>query len=57
MKRIDAVLIAGRHEVWLENQLVTEAVWSDTLEDRYIHDHESGNYGVGSSHSSLFEDV
>tara|TARA_R110002020_G_scaffold1492_1_gene6681 strand:+ start:435 stop:767 length:333 start_codon:yes stop_codon:yes gene_type:complete len=40
MKRIDAVLIAGRHEVWLENQLVTEAVWSDTLEDRYIHDHE-----------------
>jgi hypothetical protein len=40
MIEINAVLIAGRHEVWLDDELVTDAVWPDLLDARYIHDHE-----------------
>jgi hypothetical protein len=40
MEEIDAVLIAGRHEVWLNGELVTDAVWPEPLEVRHLHDHE-----------------
>tara|TARA_R110000751_G_scaffold216183_8_gene319520 strand:+ start:1864 stop:2316 length:453 start_codon:yes stop_codon:yes gene_type:complete len=40
LNNLNAVLIAGRHEVWLGDELVTDAVWPDTLDAQHIHDHE-----------------
>jgi hypothetical protein len=40
MEEINAVLIAGRHKVWINEELVIDAVWPDTLDAKYIHDHE-----------------
>ena len=40
LNEIDVVLIAGRHEVWLNEELVTEAVWPDSLEPQHLHNHE-----------------